>query len=207
MKDLKKSVFGALCHSYRSKRQFSIADMAEALERQGYKLGKGRKADTASKPTNHQPLITHYEHLIEELVTNRKYHDDPPMEYVEAVAKLFNLSPSEKHELFVAAINSSINIKLNKVIPKGAIRDVMTSILASLYLGGDMIPMEMSVESKQQDGMTIISSSNKEGDELKLAWDTFVSEANKLSEAIKTNALKLSKTEQNISGEKTKNYT
>jgi hypothetical protein len=201
-KDLKKSDFGALCDSYRGKRQMSIADMAEALERQGYKLGK------TGNPKSQQPLISQYERRIGDTELDRKKHLDPPLKYVEACAKLFNLNTVEKYEFLVAALNSSSIIKIDKVIPKGKIRDEMTSILASLYLGGDMIPMEMSVESKQQDGMTVIASPNKKDEELMIAWDTFVYGANKLSEAIKTNAFKLYKKEllkagQNSLGEKT----
>jgi hypothetical protein len=195
MKDLKKSDFGALCDSYRSKRQMSIADMAEALERQGYKLGKGRKADTASKPTNHQPLITHYEHRIGDTELDRKKHLDPPLKYVEACAKLFNLNTVEKYELFAAAINSSSTIKIDQVISKGAIRNVMTSIIAALCLGRDLIPQVESIAAEN-------AEYNIKQNEKKLlkSWSAFQERNTYFIEAIKKFDIEV---EQNISGEKT----
>jgi hypothetical protein len=174
-KDLKKSAFGALCDSYRSKRQLSIADMAEALERQGYKLGK------TGNPKSQQPLISQYERRIGETGLDRKKHLDPPLEYVEACAKLFNLDLSQKYELFVAAINSSLTIKIEQVIPKGAIRDVMTSIIASLYLGRDLIPQAESMVRKYTE-----HGVEQNVRKLLHTWSAFQERSTYFIEAIKT---------------------
>jgi hypothetical protein len=123
----KKSPFGDLCHQYRGRLHFSEQAMGQKIEEMGYRLG--------DKPgSNKQPVISQFERESDLPDSGHKLHRDPPLEYVEACAGLFGLSFTEKYSLFVAALKSSKKLVIDEKVIKGAVKDSIIRVIASLIL-------------------------------------------------------------------------
>lgn len=117
----KKSPFGDLCHMHRVSLHLSEAEMGQKIEELGCKLG-------SKQGSNRQPVISQFERAIDPPGVPRKQHRDPPLNYVETCARLFELNPVQRYELFVAALDSSEKI----VIDKAAIDEEKNTILCFL---------------------------------------------------------------------------
>jgi hypothetical protein len=127
----KKSSFGELCHRYRGTKM-TEQDMGEKIEEMGYKLG-------INPGKNKQPLISQYERIIGPDSVSQKQHRDPPLDYVETCAKLFELPPLEKYGLFVAALQSSENIVISKKSIEGYIENEIIKVIVSIILSSNEI--------------------------------------------------------------------
>ena len=88
-----------------------------------------------NKPdSNKQPVVSQFEREIDPVNVDRKQHRDPPLEYVETCAELFKLSSPEKYSLFVAALDSSKKIVIDKDAIEGGIKTEIIKIVTSLLL-------------------------------------------------------------------------
>jgi hypothetical protein len=101
--------------------------MGRRIEELGYKLG-------ARPGSNKQPVVSQFEREPDPADSDRKQHRDPPLGYIEACAKLFDLSSGQKYTLFVAALQSSEKIVIDKKAIEGELQDSIINILAALIL-------------------------------------------------------------------------
>jgi hypothetical protein len=123
----KKSPFGDLCHQYRVRDHLTQQEMGVKIEELEHRLW-------ANQGGNKQPLISQFEREIDPEGAEHKQHRDPPLDYVEACAKLFNLSSEQKYALFEAALQSSEKIVISTKSIEGNLKDNIIQIITSLML-------------------------------------------------------------------------
>jgi hypothetical protein len=175
----KKSVFGDLCHQFRGRLHLSEQTMGQKIEERGYKLGV--------KPgSNKQPVISQFEREIAPLNASHKKHRDPPLEYVEACAKLFELKSSEKYSLFVAALNSSERIVIDKNAIEGNAKDRIINIIGSLLLSCTKLDEIIEKDKKE---ILFRQSASYQDKDLVDAWNTLEKASQNFSEKIKQHPL------------------
>jgi hypothetical protein len=163
----KKSPFGDLCHMHRVSLHLSEAEMGQKIEELGCKLG-------SKQGSNRQPVISQFERAIDPPGVPRKQHRDPPLNYVETCARLFELNLVQRYELFVAALDSSEKIVIDKAAIDEEMKKIMSCLLAALFV------------SSKKDVKTLIDDDNnnslynKAWIGLKNAPDRFIDEIKKI---------------------------
>jgi hypothetical protein len=176
----KKSPFGDLCHQYRGNLHLSEQAMGQKIEELGYKLG-------AKPGSNKQPVISQFERVIDPEGAIRKQHRDPPLEYVEACAKLFELSSEQKYSLFVAALQSSEKIVFDGKAIEGSIKDSMIKIIASLIVSCTEADKAITIIEKNKNKLYVPQEYYQAGkimerlNAFKSASECFIKEINQLS--------------------------
>jgi len=174
----KKSLFGDLCYRYRGKLHITEQEMGEKIEKLGYKLGK-------EKGKNKQPLISQFERKMEK-GTGWKQHRDPPLEYVEVCAKLFELAPSEKYDLFIAALQSSEKLIFDRNTIDGEIEKESISIILSLILSGKKLGniIKKYKENKQKSRLYTYPEDKNDMDYV-LAWEKLLNTSQQMIDLVK----------------------
>ncbi|MDR2010725.1 MAG: hypothetical protein LBQ22_09615 [Bacteroidales bacterium] len=179
----KKSPFGDLCHQHRGKFHLSEQAMGQKIEELGYKLG--------NKPdSNKQPVVSQFEREIDPVNVDRKQHRDPPLEYVETCAELFKLSSPEKYSLFVAALDSSEKIVIDKDAIEGGIKTEIIKIVTSLLLAcTELDKIIAKDEDNKKKNTHYIYSDDKRERELLEKWKHFINAFQSLIEEIEQHPL------------------
>jgi hypothetical protein len=179
--DEKKSLFGVLCVINRAKHHIKEKEMGQKIEDLGYKLGR-------EKGSNKQPLISQFERKLEPDGPGRTQHRDPPLDYVEVCAKLFELSPPEKYDLFIAALQSSEKLIFDRNAIDGEIEEEIISIILSLILSGKKLGniVKKHQENKQK-SLLYVYPENTNDREYYFAWDNLSKASQRLIEVVRKN--------------------
>jgi hypothetical protein len=181
---LKKSAFGELCHKHRGKMTEQEMSKTFIEDDIGYKLGK--------KPAkSKQSLISQFEREFDPEGAIRKQHRDPPLEYVEACAKLFELPLSEKYDLFVSALQSSENIVFDKNNIEGHIKREIIEIILSLILSGRKLGniIKKHQENKRK-SLSYTSPNNDTDMQFIFAWEQLLKASQDMINVVKRNDFK-----------------
>lgn len=183
---LKKSLFGELCRRHR--RNMTEQEMAKKIleMENSYKLGK--------KPAkSKQPLVSQFEREFDLKGIQRKQHRDPPLDYVETCANLFELSPPDKYDLFVAAMQSSKKIIFDKKNIEGHIEIEIINIFLSLIFSGKELGNIVKTHlEKKAKTLTYVYPDNDKDKQLLLAWEELSKAAQQMINAVRQNHHKYS---------------
>jgi hypothetical protein len=174
----KKSPFGDLCYKYRGRDHLTQQAMGQKIEELGYSLGN-------LSGGNRQPVISQFEREIDPEGAEHKQHRDPPLDYVEACAKLFNLSSEQKHTLFEAALHSSEYITINTKAIEGEIKNDIIRIIISIILSC----AEIDKLKKEDKGRKIETPLHPDQRYLLTIWDLLIKASKEYFDVIKQHAL------------------
>jgi len=176
-----KSPFGDLCYQYRGKLHIKEHEMGIKIVELGYELGKKKGSDK-------QPLISQFERKQEPDGPGSKQHRDPPLDYVEVCARVFELAPPEKFDFFIAALQSSEKLIFDRNAINGEVEKEIISIILSLILSGKELGNIIKTHNeKKQKSLRYIYPDNKNDIDYLSAWEMLVKGSQKLIDLVKTN--------------------